>query len=152
MHHTDFDVERCVTPEMLVGKSELVHKMGFVNASNLPLYDIPAFFHVDVANCGAIDENFGVAIHAVTGFPIDPQGASIATWTFDLSGDLCGTYAFVDTVRNGEITVFDAMHYIINTGVDCAASKPAPGPSPSPSPSASPPPCPAFGGLSASCR
>jgi len=152
VHQTDFDVERCVTPEMLAGKSELVHKMGFVNASDLPLYDKPAFFHADIANCGAIDKNFGVATHAVAGFPIDPQAASIATWTFDLSGDLCGTYAFVDTVRNGEITVFDAMHYIINTGVDCAAPKPAPGPSPSPSPSpsASPPPCRvAFGGLAA---
>ncbi len=119
VQETDFDVERCVTPDMLEGKTELLLKMGFLNESPLGLYNKPVLYHSPQATCGAIDENPGSADHAVTGFPIEAGNNGIATWTFELTDDMCGTYAFVDTVRNGETTLFEPMHYIINTGEDC---------------------------------
>lgn len=119
VHETDFDVERCVTPEMLGGKSELVLKMGFLNPTHLPLYDKPSFFHSKKATCAAIQENPGGALEAVTGFPIEARSNGIATWAFPLSDEACGTYAFLDTVRNGADVLFAPMHYVINTGKDC---------------------------------
>lgn len=118
VHETDFDVERCVRPFMMEGKTELVLKMGFLNPTNRLLYNKPAFFHSRKATCGAIEENPGRAIEAVTGFPIEGKSNGIATWTFPLDDSQCGAYAFLDTVRNGDI-LFAPMHYIINTGKDC---------------------------------
>lgn len=119
VHETDFDVQRCVTPEMLEGKSELVLKMGFLNSSTSLLYSKPSMFHSREATCAAIQENPHGPGDTVTGFPIEAGSNGIATWTFPLYDDQCGTYAFLDTVRNGEDILFAPMHYVINTGKDC---------------------------------
>ena len=61
----------------------------------------------------------GGALEAVTGFPIEARSNGTATWTFPLSEEACGTYAFLDTVRNGADVLFAPLHYVINTGKDC---------------------------------
>ena len=118
VHSNDF-VGNCLTKDMLAGKSELVLKMGFLNPDGPYLYNKPALYHTYKATCQPQLEFFGSAVDNIEGFPIAAGNNGLATWTLPLPSDACGTYTFLDTVRDGEGVLFMPLHQSVNTGKDC---------------------------------
>jgi len=117
-----FDPDRCtdLSDARYSGLTELKHVVKVTNGTAIGAYARPAIFHRATRTCGAHADPPGYTPgpEQFNGPNVEPGKSETWTHTFLITDELCGSYQYDNTAKNGEVTEF-VLGKVINAKRDC---------------------------------